>query len=122
MKTTKHSLNTKEMELVKQLIANCENTGDVQAMLKRLFAGIIEQMLEAEMEEHLDYEKNSAAGNNSCGMLGDAGYNRHWQEKKAIYEKHGIIEGKNLIVSKDSISGGIDSATIKEQIDSFLSR
>ncbi len=38
MKTTKHSLNTKEMELIKQLIANCENTGDVQAMLKRLFA------------------------------------------------------------------------------------
>ncbi len=28
MKTTKHSLNTKEMELVKLLIANCENTGD----------------------------------------------------------------------------------------------
>ncbi len=33
MKTAKHSLSTKEMDLVKQLIANCENTGDVQAML-----------------------------------------------------------------------------------------
>ncbi len=66
MKTTKHSLNTKEMELVKQLIASCENAGDVQAMLKRLFAGTIEQMLEAEMDEHLvGYEKNSVAGNNS---------------------------------------------------------
>ena len=56
-----------------------------------------------------------------CGMLGDAGYNRHWQEKKAIYEKHGIVEGKNLIVSEDSISGGIDSAAIKKLIDQYLS-
>ena len=55
-----------------------------------------------------------------CGMLGDAGYNRHWQEKKAIYEKHGIVEGKNLIVSEDSISGGIDSAAIKKLIDRYL--
>ncbi len=53
MKTAKHSLSTKETELVKLLIANCENTGDVQAMLKRLFAGTIEQMLEAEMEERI---------------------------------------------------------------------
>lgn len=53
-------------------------------------------------------------------MLGDAGYNRHWQEKKAIYEKHGIVEGKNLIVSEDSISGGIDSAAIKKLIDRYL--
>lgn len=55
-----------------------------------------------------------------CGMLGDAGYNRHWQEKKAIYEKHGIIEGKNLIVSEDSLCGGIDSAAIKDLIDKYL--
>ena len=55
-----------------------------------------------------------------CGMLGDAGYNKHWQEKKAIYEKHDIIEGENLIVSEDSLSGGIDSAAIKALIDKYL--
>ena len=32
---------------------------------KKLFAGTIEQMLEAEMDEHLGYKKNSVAGNNS---------------------------------------------------------
>ncbi len=85
MKTTKHSLNTKEMELVKQLIANCENTGDVQAMLKRLFAGTIEQMLEAEMEEHLGYEKNSVAGNNS-------GNSRNGYGKKTIISDFGECE------------------------------
>lgn len=55
-----------------------------------------------------------------CGMLGDEGYNKHWQEKKALYAKHGIIEGDNLIVSEDSQNGGIDSAAIKALIDKHL--
>ena len=55
-----------------------------------------------------------------CGMLGDAAYNRHWQEKQALYQKHGIIEGENLIVSKDSRNGGIDSAEIKRLIEMYL--
>ena len=53
-------------------------------------------------------------------MLGNAIYNKHWQEKQAIYKKHGIIEGENLIVSKDSLNGGIDSAEIKRLIDTYL--
>ena len=53
-------------------------------------------------------------------MLGDSAYNRHWQEKQALYKKHGIIEGENLIVSKDSLNGGIDSAEIKRLIDLYL--
>lgn len=65
MKTRNHGLNEKETELVKLLMADCKTTGDIQNKLKRLFAGTIEQMLEAEMDEHLGYEKNSAAGNNS---------------------------------------------------------
>lgn len=65
MKTRNHGLSEKEMELVKLLMAECETTGDIQNKLKRLFAGTIEQMLEAEMDEHLGYEKNSVLGNNS---------------------------------------------------------
>ena len=64
MKRT-HGLNEKEMELVKLLMADCRTTGDILDKLKRLFAGTIEQMLEEEMDEHLGYEKNSVAGNNS---------------------------------------------------------
>ena len=60
-----HGLDEREMELVKLLMADCQTTGDIQAKLKKLFAGTIEQMLEAEMDEHLGYEKNSVAGNNS---------------------------------------------------------
>lgn len=55
-----------------------------------------------------------------CGMLGDAGYSKHWQEKKALYKKHNIIEGINHIVSEDSLNGGFDSAAIKKLIDTCL--
>lgn len=55
-----------------------------------------------------------------CGMLGDAAYSKHWEEKKKLYQKHGIVENDNLIVSKDSMNGGIDSAEIKALIDKFL--
>ncbi len=48
--------------------------------MKRLFAGTIEQMLEAEMDEHLGYEKNSSAGNNS-------GNSRNGYGKKRIIVK-----------------------------------
>lgn len=77
MKNRNHGLSEKEMELVKLLMADCETTGDIQEKLKRLFAGTIEQMLEAEMDEHLGYEKNSALGNNS-------GNSRNGYGKKTI--------------------------------------
>ena len=47
MKNRNHGLS--EKELVQLLMADCESTGDIQAKLKKLFAGTIEQMLEAEM-------------------------------------------------------------------------
>ena len=47
MKTRNHGLS--ETELVQLLMADCESTGDIQAKLKKLFAGTIEQMLEVEM-------------------------------------------------------------------------
>jgi len=49
MKNRTHGLNERKMDLAKLLIADCKTTEDVKAKLKRLFAGTIEQMLEAEM-------------------------------------------------------------------------
>ena len=82
MKTREHGLNEREMELVQLLMQECESTQDIQEKLKRLFAGTIEQMLEAEMEEHLGYEKHSAAGNNS-------GNSRNGYGKKTIRSDYG---------------------------------
>ena len=85
MKTTKHGLSEKEMELVQLLMADCETTGDIQTKLKKLFAGTIEQMLDAEMDEHLGYEKNSVAGNNS-------GNSRNGYGVKTISSDYGECE------------------------------
>ncbi len=86
MKTTRtHGFSEKEMELAKLLMAECETTGDIQEKLKRLFAGTIEQMFEAEMDEHLDYEKNSVLGNNS-------GNSRNSYGKKTIISDYGERE------------------------------
>lgn len=52
-----------------------------------------------------------------CGMLGDYGYSKRWEEKKKVYAKHGIVEGDNLIVTKDSLNGAINSAEIKKIVD-----
>ncbi|MCM1541762.1 MAG: AAA family ATPase [Blautia sp.] len=55
-----------------------------------------------------------------CGMRGDAGYEKRWKEKQEVYQKHGIVEGDNLIVSKDSPDGGIDCEEIRKLIERYL--
>ncbi len=54
MNTRRAQLSEREKELVLMLMSECETTGEIQEKRKRLFAGTIEQMLEAEMEEHLE--------------------------------------------------------------------
>ena len=58
-------MNETAKQLVSLLSEECQSLGDVQDMLKTLFKGTIESMLEGEMDEHLGYEKNSIIGNNS---------------------------------------------------------
>jgi putative transposase len=45
-------LNEKGMELVRAISSECETPADVTRLLKELFAGTLEQMLEAEMDNH----------------------------------------------------------------------
>jgi len=58
-------LNEKEKALAELLSEECRTPQDLTAKLKNLFAGTLEKMLEAELDEHLGYEKNSVLGNNS---------------------------------------------------------
>ena len=76
-----HGMNEREMELARLLMTECHTTGDVQAKLKKLFAGTIQQRLEAEMDEHLGYEK-TVDGNNS-------GNSRNCYGKKTISSDYG---------------------------------
>jgi hypothetical protein len=55
-----------------------------------------------------------------CGMMADSHYRKRWEAKKAVYEKHGIIEGDNLIVSYDDVNGSIDSLRIDSLIEKYL--
>lgn len=52
-----------------------------------------------------------------CGMMTDPQYRKRWEDKKKFYEKNGIVEGKNLIVTYDDENGGLDSDVIQKIIE-----
>jgi putative transposase len=70
-------LNEKEMQLAALISEECRTPADITAKLKNPFAETLEKMLEAELDEHLSYEKNSILGNNS-------GNNRNGYGKKQL--------------------------------------
>ena len=84
-------MNERAKELVELLSSECENLEDVQALLKNLFKGTIEDMLEAEMDEHLGYEKNDVLGNNS-------GNSRNGYGRKTLKTELGETE---IVVPRD---------------------
>ena len=53
--------------LSKEFLSQFKTEADVSQLLKQLHAQVLEKMLEGEMDVHLGYEKNSAAGNNKIG-------------------------------------------------------
>lgn len=69
--------------------------------------------------------KDAASGSyiiwEHLGMLGNAYYKAAWEDKKRIYEANGFTEENgNLIITMDSIDGGIDSEIIQKKIDDYL--
>lgn len=50
---------------IRELAKDCHTVEDVHEMLKGHFSDTLQQILEAEMDEHLGYEKHSVEGNNS---------------------------------------------------------
>lgn len=54
------------------------------------------------------------------GLLQNEDYAKNWDEKRKQYEKYDIIEGENLIVSKDGLDGSLDSEKIQRLIDKYL--
>ena len=58
-------LNEKEVALVEVFEKEYRTPSKLNVKLKKLFAGALETMLEAEMDEHLSYEKHSEQGHKS---------------------------------------------------------
>ena len=54
-----------------------------------------------------------------CGMMNDASYRKRWEAKKKLYAENGIVEGKNLIITKED-GHGFDSSEIKKIIEKCL--
>jgi len=97
-------LNENEMELVRTIIEGCKTPADVTTKLKELFAGTLETMLEAEMDEHLGYDKYSVEGNNS-------GNSRNGFGKKTIKSEWGEAE---IAVPRDR-NGSFDPKVIEKR-------
>jgi putative transposase len=75
-------LNEQQIELVKAISQECNTPAEVTSPPKTLFAGTLEQMLQAEMDEHLGYDIHSPEGDNT-------GNSRNGYVKKTIKSEWG---------------------------------
>jgi len=69
-------------------LAKCKTADDLtgkNGLIQRLIGGMLEQMLQKEMDEHLGYEKHSPEGHLS-------GNNRNGRGKKTVKSNYGDIE------------------------------
>ncbi|KYC99995.1 IS256 family transposase [Heyndrickxia sporothermodurans] len=76
--------NFKDMT-IRELAGQCETVDDIHAMIKDLFKETLQQVFEAEIENHLGYSKHDSRGNNS-------GNSRNGYSKKTIKSKFGETE------------------------------
>jgi transposase-like protein len=78
-------VNETSKTLASELAKNCRTVEDIQEIIKELFKDTVQSVLEAEMEEHLGYEKHNPVGNNS-------GNSRNGYSKKTIKTNYGNTE------------------------------
>ena len=78
-------MNPASQALAQELAKNCKTQEDVTNAIKALFADTVESILQAEMDEHLGYEKNDVTGNNT-------GNSRNGYNRKTIATQHGEAE------------------------------
>jgi putative transposase len=72
---------------IRELASQCETVDDIHSMMKDLFKETLQQVFEAEIEEHLGYSKHDSTGNNS-------GNSRNGYSKKTIKTKLGETDLK----------------------------
>ncbi len=78
-------LNKQEQALIEAIGKDCKTPAEASAKLKEMFAGMLENMLEAELDEHLGYEKHSAQGDGS-------GNSRNGHGRKTVKTEWGETE------------------------------
>ncbi len=76
--------NERQM-FIKELAKECNSVEDVQEKLRDLFKDTLQEIFEAEMDEHLGYTKHDNAGDNS-------GNSRNGYSKKTVKSRFGESE------------------------------
>lgn len=79
--------HSEKIDLNKEL-SKCKTMDDLcgkNGLLQRLIGGMVEQMLEKEMDEHIGYTKHAIEGHNS-------GNSRNGKTSKTVQSSHGPIE------------------------------
>lgn len=98
---------------LKAELAKCKTMDDLtgkNGLLQRLVGGMLEQLLQNEMDEHLGYEKHSSIGDRS-------GNSRNGKTTKTIKSNYGIIE---LETPRDR-NGDFEPAIVKKHQRSISS-
>lgn len=82
----KEKINEERKKLIQEFIKNNEikNVTDIQEAIKNLFKDTIQEMLNAELTEHLGYEKNE--------YVEDSENYRNGYSKKTVHSSEGDIE------------------------------
>ena len=75
----------KERELIGLIASQCKDMTEVHELMKNIFKGTIEEMLQSEMDEYLGYEKSDKKGNKS-------GNSRNGFNKKRLQSEFGEVE------------------------------
>ena len=72
-------------KVIDKLVADCKKPEQIQSLLKQLTKSVLERAMQAEMTEHLGYEKHDPAGYNS-------GNSRNGKTRKKLKGDFGEIE------------------------------
>jgi transposase-like protein len=78
-------MQNERQKLVKELAKECTTVDDVHEKIRDLFKDTLQEIFEAEMEEHLGYQKHDNAGDNS-------GNSRNGYSQKTIKSRFGESE------------------------------
>jgi putative transposase len=70
---------------IKELARQCRSMDDIADKLKEIFKDTIQEVFEAEMDQHLGYKKNSSQGDNS-------GNSRNGYSQKTIKTRFGEVD------------------------------
>lgn len=78
-------MQSQSNSLAKELAKGCRSVEDIQEKMKCLFKDTMQEIFEAEMDDHLGYEKHSGTGDN-------LGNSRNGYSKKTVKTKYGDSE------------------------------